>query len=1313
MIVVDSRTKDFLWEGLPVKFTINFTSASGEKLQILEENIASGGVKIDRTCVSGGKFEIGNAIASQLDLVLDNYDGTFDDVVFEGGEMEVYFAVPHEENGIVYAGTPCHIGTFIVDETPRPLSTIKIVALDEMVRLDRVCNDSFHNQTLSQIASRCATACGLQIANNLDYTRNPNINKVFSWASTKTEPVTYRNIIQNIAMILGCNASMTQSGTLRFTPYNTTSPNVTITDDESYSSDIQENDVTITGLYYSKTVKDEESNEDKLVEITNGDANTYPIDFTGNILLDNSSDNTIQSVLNDLGSALVGMTFRPMSLDIVQTPWLEVGDCVEVIKADRNGNEKRYKTTVTSMVYTANGATQIAGEAETKQNVSYTSTGMTRRERQLFDAINNSMNIVSNNLAQEVINRENAINDLNRAMENATGLYSKEVTEADGSTTFYLYDKDSPTSNPFYADSTIVMKVNAGGIAFSTDGGKTFPNGYDFANRTLISEIIRTSDLSADNIKSGKLSADQIDVESLKVSSMDLDGLNVGGHNLLNGTLGFTGDGFSFGNSVSPDDGAHGKFTVKEFNRLNVTGNGLATAITIKDIPLEANQFYVLSFYANGTKNDNAANGGIQVIWGNPSDGSVVVDSHFTQGSEDSKMGGSSDYGQKTFNNVDGGYKRYWVRWKTADYSEVSKTGNILFKVRAGWNVRVYGFQLEKGVLATEWNYSQNDISAEVSTQIANGITESKIEALKNGIVFSVENDSGSSASIKLTVDGQEKGSGKINLNGEVNFSNFQNTFNNYVTTIDGGKITTNSIDASKINLSTLGIDRINLLKGTKKFQKDYFNFGEYPTITNSKYNTFTTKLVDCSQIGNYTVYYSAITTNSEVEFQKGSDYVFSFYVKPTVEGIGSAIGVKLNGNDVINPDETQASTNSWAWGKEYGGISFGSLPLKTIKRCWIHWKAKATKTADIELYVKSKWAVHLWGFQLEKGVSPSDWKESVDDVANGIAESKIEALKDGLELSVSNKSSTASISLKVGDDTHSATINMTGLVKFKDLSTSGSTTISGSNITTGTIKSSKVTISGALYGNNLYGSTLKLAKNYYSGFSASEKANRYLYTDSQNLDNENFIAAGIASKDSDFEIYSLGKRMQDVDIEYGYARSVRNLARINSGSMKLLQVSPSSSGLRETVVSKIDQQSGFVLYGEGATGVTITQNGKKTTVSRGFIMNDVKNSKGKKCGMFDNGMVRGVSGYFDSLQCYGRLELNSLFVKKNTYFLQTKISSKTHFGVTVVGSGSKYKSFRLPVFKTAKSKAPVMLPVYLVNGMLFHSSAGNNAYWL
>ena len=101
---------------------------------------------------------------------------------------------------------------------------------------------------------------------------------------------------------------------------------------------------------------------------------------------------------------------------------------------------------------------------------------------------------------------------------------------------------------------------------------------------------------------------------------------------------------------------------------------------------------------------------------------------------------------------------------------------------------------------------------------------------------------------------------------------------------------------------------------------------------------------------------------------------------------------------------------------------------------------------------------------------------------------SRIKQTAKSIELTTTDKSTSAGIVIRLKNedgsqiDAKSANITMKGLVSFTDLSSSGSTTINGSNITTGTIDASKVTVkninasnitSGTITGRTISGGTI------------------------------------------------------------------------------------------------------------------------------------------------------------------------------------------------------------------------------------------------
>ncbi len=98
---------------------------------------------------------------------------------------------------------------------------------------------------------------------------------------------------------------------------------------------------------------------------------------------------------------------------------------------------------------------------------------------------------------------------------------------------------------------------------------------------------------------------------------------------------------------------------------------------------------------------------------------------------------------------------------------------------------------------------------------------------------------------------------------------------------------------------------------------------------------------------------------------------------------------------------------------------------------------------------------------KIEKGNTATDWTPAPEDVET----STIEQLKNNITLSVTDGSvgKTAKITLGIDDKTKEASIDLTGAVSFSDLTTSGKTTINGSNITTGTIAADRIDVNALM----------------------------------------------------------------------------------------------------------------------------------------------------------------------------------------------------------------------------------------------------------
>ena len=480
--------------------------STGKLLNTTDQNITSdricdGGLSIDRTAVSGSKLELGSAIAATLSLTLYNTDKKYDDVNFEGVEMKVSVAVDED------SPTWVPLGVFIVDTPPRHLSTISISAMDRMVLFDKDASgfDYDTNSTVAEVIQACAKAAGVPLADT-NMKNLPNYNVQVSKPETQST-ITYRTLLQYCAALTGTFAYMNETGKLAFRWYDTTA-GFAMTPANRYSSDIYEQDVTITGLTYTIKSQDSEGKETSTVNVY-GSAD-YAFDFTDNLLIaGNAARNQALTVVQ---SKIIPTTYRPYSAEILPAPWLFPGDAVTYLPVEKDDTAaNRVFSVVTNMAYTLNGSTTIAGQGETAQSNSYARTsGLTAAQAQILQR-------VTDRVTQERTNREQAILQLNEQIKGVKagkddlliaglGLYTTEETLSDGSTVYYYHDKQT------LDDSSIIYTFQSGGFAYTTNwngGNPTWTSGFD-RNGNLIMNTISTYKLEADDIQAGSITADKI-----------------------------------------------------------------------------------------------------------------------------------------------------------------------------------------------------------------------------------------------------------------------------------------------------------------------------------------------------------------------------------------------------------------------------------------------------------------------------------------------------------------------------------------------------------------------------------------------------------------------------------------------------------------------------------------------------------------------------------------------------------------------------------------------------------------------------------
>jgi hypothetical protein len=356
---------------------ITGTDANGVAISITDANVMLDGFNIDRFSCNGNKLEIGTACASELTLKLDNRQGQYSGIVFEGAELFVEVGIGSPVNWI-----PC--GYFTPDEQPRSLSTITIKALDRMTRFDDVpptltpwttqSGDVITTEsgepiyfvsnvrfpiTVANLVARVALLCNVPFTQSLS--SFPNYNYTIQALPTLQQDITFRNIIQWCAGIMGANAWIDWTGSLRFSWYGATTGYTTTTANR-FSSDLFEDDITLPGVTYTNT---------QGVSIVSGSPE-YALDMTGNYM----ASSGISTILPNIKNRINGFTYRPFTASVINAPYLWPMDMITFNKDGVN-----YTCAVTNVNFGINGTTELAGKGETAQtNSGIAPSGMTTEQ---------------------------------------------------------------------------------------------------------------------------------------------------------------------------------------------------------------------------------------------------------------------------------------------------------------------------------------------------------------------------------------------------------------------------------------------------------------------------------------------------------------------------------------------------------------------------------------------------------------------------------------------------------------------------------------------------------------------------------------------------------------------------------------------------------------------------------------------------------------------------------------------------------------------------------------------------------------------
>lgn len=495
---------------------ITGTDKNGVSISITDEDIVLGSFNIDRCSCNGEKLEVGTAIASEMTFKLDNFDGRYNSIVFEGTELfaEIGIADWTQDNPTVN-WIPC--GYFTSDEQPRSLSTITIHALDRMARFDKIppavvlwttkggtnittksgavieflSNIKFPI-TVANLVARVCKLCGVPMA-TLSRT-----NSTYTIPSMPTlqQDVTFRNLIQWCAGIMCSNAWIDWNGVLNFSWVNSATSYFSTTANR-FSSDIYENDLSFTGVSYTNT---------QGATIISGSAG-YTLDLTGNYL----AANGISTILPNIRTYINNFSYRPFSASVINAPYLWPMDRIQV----RDKMNITRQCLLTNVNFGINSTTELKSKGETAQtNSASAPSGVTNEQAFLVEkATQYAADHAIDSMTQEEIFNKLTNNGEEQALILYNGRLYLNATYINTGTLVADLLK-AGILRPQSGNTDNYWNMETGEFSLKSNGSS---NGITYNNGVL--------DINANNIKAGVLS----DAAGVNTWNMQTGDMNVTG----------------------------------------------------------------------------------------------------------------------------------------------------------------------------------------------------------------------------------------------------------------------------------------------------------------------------------------------------------------------------------------------------------------------------------------------------------------------------------------------------------------------------------------------------------------------------------------------------------------------------------------------------------------------------------------------------------------------------------------------------------------------------------------------------------------
>lgn len=563
---------------------VDITLKDGTVLNLTNKNIWNSGIKIEDAVSGTSEFQIGTAIINKATVTLNNLYDDFTEYDFNEAKIVIYIGyniatTTVEESWRDINGEQIldvngneilllHNGTFlekvkmftgtVVDSPYQNSSLITLTCEDNMLLFDRDYSESklIYPATRAQILRDACEVCGVSLETltfeNSDYIVNTR---------PSDEKLTFRQVIAWTAQLGGQFLRCNSDGELFCGWYDLKNYEVDTVNEEYFdviasnsSVTVNSEDVIITGIQV--TAYQENQSEEEAADTSLYGKTGYVIAIADNKLIEKGTASTVAAMI---GERVTGMRFRPFSASTLNNPTYEAGD-ICIIKDRKGVSYKSFLTSSTFQVgkyHTVQCGAKSAAKNSSKQYSVFSQAQVENRK----------------NFQREKTEREKAVEEFNKALDSASGMFPTEVKQEDGSTILYVHDKKT------LKDSKNVFKITSDAVGFSTDGGKTYPFGFTL-DGDFLTRILYAIGINADYINTGAITV------------KDSDGNIIFQADIANKRVIISGDYVQIGGKTATD-------AIKAAN--STASNALTAAQNARNMTLQlSNDYYSVNVDSNG-----------------------------------------------------------------------------------------------------------------------------------------------------------------------------------------------------------------------------------------------------------------------------------------------------------------------------------------------------------------------------------------------------------------------------------------------------------------------------------------------------------------------------------------------------------------------------------------------------------------------------------------------------------------------------------------------------------------------------------------